>query len=181
MTVLSDRSLKALYPAYHGNTQPASIDLHIGADLLVWPTTERRDPRTDQSDLWRPVLTRDLDGPVWVLRPHLRYLATTREHIRIPDDCAGQIGARSSWGRDGLAVIQGPAGWLDPGYIGRPTLELSVVGSELVLWPGAAICQLIVFRLDRPSERPYGSVGRASKYQGDFAPTPSKSYREAQP
>lgn len=172
MSVQSDRSLAELWPHYRGDIGPASIDLHLGDTLLYWPDWVLRDPRTDQSALWKRA---DLlcigDGSAWRLKPGLRYLATTREHITIPPDMAGQIGARSSWGRDGLAVIQGPAGWIDPGYSGRPTLELSVVGSELVLWPGAAICQLIVFALDRPCARPYDG-----KYQGDQGATPSRAH-----
>lgn len=177
MSVLSDRSLRALYPDSE-HIGPASIDLHIGDSLLVWPDYVLRDPRDDQSLLWKPVPTMlvqdEIDQPVWILKPGLRYLASTHERIEIRPDCAGQIGARSSWGRDGLAVICGPAGFLDAGYVGNPTLELSVVGSDLVLWPGAAICQLILFRLTTPAERPY-----RGKYQSDQAPTPSRLFQEA--
>jgi dCTP deaminase len=122
----------------------------------------------------------DIDGPVWVLKPGMRYQAVTRERLKIRPDLAGEIGARSSWGRDGLAVIQGPAGWLDPGYEGNPTLELSVVGSQLVLWPGARICQLILHELSSSCLKPYGHPGRQSKYQGDRAPTPSRSWKDVQ-
>jgi deoxycytidine triphosphate deaminase len=176
MSVLSDRSLRAMYPDREPG--PASIDLHLGDSLLYWPEWNIRDPRVDQSRHWKAAeLHEDVSGaPYWLLKPGLRYLASTVERIEIRPDCAGQIGARSSWGRDGLAVICGPAGWLDPGYTGNPTLELSVVGSELVLWPGAAVCQLIVFRLTTVCERPY-----QGKYAGDQAPTPSRLFREARP
>jgi dCTP deaminase len=176
MSVLSDRSLRAVYPDFEPG--PASIDLHLGDVLLVWPDWVRRDPREDQTGRWQRVdLEADFDResePYWLIRPGRRYLAATHERIEIRPDCAGQIGARSSWGRDGLAVIQGPAGWLDPGYVGFPTLELAVVGSDLVLWPGAAICQLIIFRLTTTAERPY-----RGKYQSDQAPTPSRLFQEA--
>jgi deoxycytidine triphosphate deaminase len=157
---------------------PASINLHIGSVLWFWPSNVPRDPRCDQSDIWQRVPLTSSNGtdPNWILIPDLRYLAATRERIRIPNDCAGQIGARSSWGRDGLAVICGPAGWCDPGYVGNPTLELSVIGSELVLWPGAAICQLILHRLETECVRPY-----AGKYSGDTEPTPSRLFQEARP
>lgn len=170
MAVLSDRDLAALYPEYRGDVGPASIDLAIGDTLLWWPAWIRRDPRTDQAGKWRPA---PLSQGAWVLKPGVRYLATTAENLRIPDDCAGQLAARSSWGRDGLAVIQGPAGWCDPGYHGRATMELSVVGSDLVLWPGAVICQLILFRLTSPCLRPY-----RGRYQDDHAPTPSRLHLE---
>jgi deoxycytidine triphosphate deaminase len=170
LSVYSDRDLSELYPEYRGAIGPASIDLHLGDTLTYWPAWVRRDPRTDQSTKWKTVT---LSHGVWVLKPGTRYLATTLESIRIPDDCAGQLAARSSWGRDGLAVIQGPAGWCDPGYHGRPTMELSVTGSDLVLWPGASVCQLILFRLTSACLTPY-----RGKYQDDTAPTPSRLHLE---
>lgn len=176
MSVLSDRHLSDLYPHFRGTLGPASIDLAIGDALKVWPQWVRRDPRTDQSDRWLTEtldLEYDAEHPIWILKPGLRYLATTRERLCIPDDAAGQLSARSSWGRDGLAVICGPAGWLDPGYEGRPTLELSVVGSELVIWPGAVILQLIVHQLSSECEQPY-----RGKYLNDQEPTPSRMFRE---
>lgn len=176
MSVLSDHDLRAVWPD-SPHIGPASIDLHIGNVLWFWPRDVRRDPRVDQSDRWQRV---GLEHPgdiavdhYWLLKPETRYLAATRERIRIPNDCAGQISARSSWGRDGLAVICGPAGWCDPGYVGNPTLELSVIGSELVLWPGASICQLILHRLETACE-----VGYRGKYQDDREPTASRLYQE---
>lgn len=171
MNVLSDADLRTIWPD-SPHIGPASIDLHIGSDLWFWPIDVLRDPRTDQSSLWRPA--DQFPDETWILKPGWRYLATVRERIRIPDDCAGQLAARSSWGRDGLSVICGPAGWCDPGYCGNPTLELSVVGSELVLWPGASICQLIVHSLETPCERPY-----RGKYQHNSDPTPSRIWQEA--
>lgn len=170
MSVLSDSALAALFPGYHGAIGPASVDLHLGDTLLWWPDWLRRNPRIDQHAIWKPVT---LTSEVWVLRPGVRYLAATRERIAIPVNLAGQIAARSSWGRDGLSVIQGPAGWIDPGFIGHPTLELSVIGSDLEVWPGAAICQLVLHTLSSACERPY-----SGKYQSDAAPTPSRLWKE---
>lgn len=168
MTVLSDRELLRLWPG--SVPGPASIDLRIGDTLLRWPRYVRRDPHIDQSHVWK---SQPLDGNesdrFWTLEPGFRYLATTQERIHIPDDLAGFISARSSWGRDGLAVICGPAGFIDPGFVGRPTLELSVIGSELVLRPGDAVCQIVLHRLESPAMRPY-----AGKYQSDDQPTPSR-------
>jgi dCTP deaminase len=170
VTVLSDRELSALYPSYEGAIGPASIDLHLGSSLLVWPDYVRRNPRIDQRSVWHEA---EMVGEGWVLKRGIRYLAATRERLVIPVNLAGQIAARSSWGRDGLSVICGPAGWIDPGYQGHPTLELSVIGSDLEIWPGAAICQLVLHTLTSAAEHPY-----AGRYQGDAAPTPSRSYRE---
>lgn len=170
MTVLSDRDLARIWP--ESDPGPASIDLHVGDTLLWWPDWIIRDPHTDQSDTWREAF---MDGPHsgWLLKPGTRYLATTRERVRIPDDLAGFISARSSWGRDGLAVICGPAGFLDPGFIGNVVLELSVIGSSLVVRPGDSVCQLVVHRMTTPALRPY-----AGKYQGQDGVTPSRFHEE---
>lgn len=170
MTILSDRDLIRMYP--DSSPEPASIDLHIGHELSVWPYWLLRDPRKDQSGSWKDMPCEDMDGPVWVLKPGYRYLATTVERLKILPDHAGELTGRSSWGRDGLEIHR-TAGWLDPGYEGNPTLELSVVGSPLVLWPGARICQLILHQLSSPCLTPY-----AGKYQGDSAPTPSRMWKE---
>lgn len=174
MTVLSDIALRDLYPAFHGATGPASIDLHLGDALLYWPDYIIRDPRTDQSDRWKTVSVygTEEDDRVWMLKPGYRYLAATAERLAIPSDHAGQVAARSSWGRDGLAVICGPAGYLDPGFVGHITLELSVIGSDLVIWPGAAVAQLVMHRLDQPCERAY-----EGRYQDQEGPTPSRLHR----
>lgn len=170
--ILSDRDLAKMFPGVP-NIEPASIDLHIGDTLLVWPDYVRRDPRINQMDIWRPVPLEDIDDVlVWVLRPGWRYLACTRERLAIHTDYAGELTGRSSWGRDGLEIHR-TAGWLDPGYRGHPTLELSVVGSELVLWPGARVCQLILHQLSSPCERPY-----TGRYQHDSEPTPSRLWKQ---
>jgi deoxycytidine triphosphate deaminase len=188
MAVLSSTDLRRMYPEspFIG---PASIDLHLGNSLLMWPHWVKRDPRRDQSKRWIEVSTQrvweddelllfgepgnPLNFSAWVLHPGRRYLAATRERIKIRPDVAGEITARSTWGRDGLAVICGPAGWIDPGYEGHPTLELSVVGSELVLWPGASVAQLILHRLETPCDQEY-----AGRYQCDSQPTPARMLTE---
>lgn len=171
MTILSDRSLHAMYPESE-HIQPASIDCHLGDTLTVWPDYVCRDPRYDQSALWKPV---PLTDGIWVIEPGRRYLCTTAETVTVRDDLAGEITGRSSWGRDGLEIHR-TAGWLDPGFHGRPTLELSVVGSALVIWPGARACQIVFHQLDYPCVRPY-----AGKYQFDCMPTPSRMHQEVRP
>lgn len=183
MSVLGDTSLARIWPdsPFIG---PASIDLHLGDELNVWPRWIRRDPRIDQSDKWRAVSLQlawtpesgehdPLEEPAWVLEPNTRYLATTKERIRIPSDCAGQLSARSSWGRDGLAVICGPAGWCDPEFEGYLVLELSVIGSEIVIWPGAGCLQLVVHRLEEAVARGY-----RGKYQQQPGIVPSRTHVE---
>ena len=175
---LADRSL-GVSPIDDDAIQPASIDLTLGDSLKVWSSWVTRDPRIDQSHLWSDVALADSEdaAPVWVLDPGWRYLAVTEQEVRLPADLCGQLSARSSWGRDGLDVIQGPAGWIDPGWRGRLTLELSVSGSSLVIWPGASCLQLVLYQMAAPACRPYGHRDRTSKYLGDWMPTPSR--REA--
>lgn len=171
MSVLSDADLRRAYP--DSRPGPCSIDLHVGDALLSWPPFLLRDPRTDQSHHWQalPTLEHDPGDPTWTLHPGYRYLASTRERIALLPHHAGQVSARSSWGRDGLAVVCGPAGWIDAGFCGYVTLELSVVGSPLALRPGDRIAQLVVFELSSPAERPY-----AGKYQHQEGPTPSRAH-----
>ena len=178
-TRLADRSL-TIDPIDDRAIGPCSIDLTLGGGLLWWPNWVTRDPRIDQSGLWRELTPRrwEPDAPVWILDPGIGYLATTAEEIRLPADLCGQLAARSSWGRQFLSVIQGPAGFLDAGYHGKPTLELSVIGAPLILWPGAPILQLVLYQLAAPACRPYGHRERASKYQGDRVPTASLAHRE---
>lgn len=172
--VLSDRDLKRIYP--NAKPGPASIDLTLGDSLLYWPTWVRRNPRIDQSGIWKPSYLLDIDGdPYWVLQPGIRYLAAISEEVTVPLRFAAQIEARSSWGRDGLSVTCGPAGWIDPGYRGKPTLEIHVVGSELIIWPGADVAQMIVHTLTSACRQGY-----RGKYQGDTAPTPSRLHLDAE-
>lgn len=167
--IASDRTLRSMYPA-NDHIQGASIDVHLGDSLLVWPHWEKRDPRIDQSHLWQSV---ELYNGVWVMHPGRRYLSATDETIRVPSDMAVAVSGRSSWGRDGLEVHR-QAGWLDPGFLGTVTLELSVVGSDLVIWPGARVAQLVFHRLDHEALHGY-----AGKYQNQQAPTPSRSHLDA--
>jgi deoxycytidine triphosphate deaminase len=82
----------------------------------------------------------------------------------------------SSLGRLGL-LTHSTAGFIDPGFTGHITLELSNVANlPITLWPGKKIGQLCLFRLSSPAEHPYGSVGVGSRYQGQRGPTPSRAY-----
>lgn len=185
MTILSDVSIRAAIeagdleidpPPVDAAYQPCSLDLALGDSLLVWPSGVTRDPRFDQRREWEAVeLFRrpDSDLTGWHLLPGRRYLATTREHVALPAHLAGRLEGRSSWARDGLCVHH-TAGWLDAGYRGRPTVELSVVGSWLVIWPGADCLQLVVQHLDQPAARPYGHADLGSRYLADADPTPAR-------
>src|SRR6201993_526480 len=133
------------------------------------------DPPVEQPDLTR-LVEPDGDEP-FVLHPGEFVLASTYEVITLPDDLAGRLEGKSSLGRLGL-LTHSTAGWIDPGFSGHVTLELSNVATlPIKLWPGMKIGQLCILRLTSPAEHPYGSARVGSKYQGQRGPTPSRSYQ----
>ena len=102
---------------------------------------------------------------------------STLERCTLPDDLAGRLEGKSSLGRLGL-LTHSTAGFIDPGFTGHITLELSNVANlPITLWPGMKIGQLCLLRLTSPAENPYGSAKAGSKYQGQRGPTPSRSYQ----
>ena len=104
-------------------------------------------------------------------------LGSTLELCTLPDDLAGRLEGKSSLGRLGL-LTHSTAGFIDPGFSGHITLELSNVANlPITLWPGMKIGQLCLLRLTSPAEHPYGSAKAGSKYQGQRGPTPSRSYQ----
>ena len=112
----------------------------------------------------------------FVLHPGEFVLGATLECCTLPDDLAGRLEGKSSLGRLGL-LTHSTAGFIDPGFSGHITLELSNVANlPITLWPGMKIGQLCLLRLTSPAEHPYGSSAVGSKYQGQRGPTPSRSY-----
>ena len=112
---------------------------------------------------------------VWMFAPAWKSPTTmTLEQVGIPDDLAARLEGKSSLGRLGL-MTHSTAGFLDPGFTGHVTLELSNVANlPITLYPGMRIGQIAVFQLTTAAERPYGSRGVGSKYQGQRGPTPSR-------
>ena len=97
--------------------------------------------------------------------------------VTLPDDIAGRLEGKSSLGRLGL-LTHSTAGWIDPGFSGHVTLELSNVATlPIKLWPGMKIGQLCLFKTSSPSEHPYGSAIYGSRYQDQRGPTPSRSFK----
>ena len=133
------------------------------------------DPAQQQDDLTTLVEPKE-DEP-FVLHPGEFVLGSTLERCALPDDLAGRLEGKSSLGRLGL-LTHSTAGFIDPGFSGHITLELSNVANlPITLWPGMKIGQLCLLRLTSPAEHPYGSAKVGSKYQGQRGPTPSKSYQ----
>ena len=181
--LLSDRDLVseikagdlALEPFEPALMQPSSIDVRLDRFFRVFNNHlyTHIDPAEQQDDLTAQVEV--VDGEAFVLHPGEFVLASTLEVITLGDQLAGRLEGKSSLGRLGL-LTHSTAGFIDPGFSGHVTLELSNVANlPIKLWPGMKIGQLCIFRLSSPAEHPYGSAVYGSRYQGQRGPTPSRS------
>ncbi len=185
--VLSDRTIKeelskgriVIEPLDINCIQPASVDIRLDRKLLVFKTWRHPfyiDVKQDLSDLTEPVQIED-DKP-FLLPPGEFVLASTLESITLPDDIVGRLEGKSSLGRIGL-LIHSTAGYVDPGWQGHLTLELSNVAKlPITLYYGMRIGQLSFIRLSSPAQNLYGAAGLGSKYQGQTEPTPSRYYQD---
>ncbi len=182
--LLSDRDIRAefaagrlgLEPFEDNLVQPSSIDVRLDRMFRVFNNTRYThiDPAQRQDELTS--LVEPAEGEPFVLHPGEFVLGSTLEVCTLPDDLAGRLEGKSSLGRLGL-LTHSTAGFIDPGFSGHITLELSNVANlPITLWPGMKIGQLCLFRLTSPAENPYGSAGAGSKYQGQRGPTPSRAY-----
>jgi dCTP deaminase len=112
----------------------------------------------------------------FILHPGEFVLGSTYEKVTLPDDVAARLEGKSSLGRLGL-LTHSTAGFIDPGFSGHVTLELSNMATlPIMLWPGSKVGQLCFFRLSSPTEHPYGSGAYGNRYQGQRGPTASRSY-----
>jgi dCTP deaminase len=139
--------------------QPSSIDVRLDRYFRVFQNSRYThiDPRQQQDELTS--LIEAVPDEPFVLHPGEFVLGSTFESVGLPDDLAGRLEGKSSLGRLGL-LTHSTAGFIDPGFIGHITLELSNVANlPITLWPGMKIGQLCLFRLSSPAERPYGSDG----------------------
>ena len=181
--LLSDRDIRkelaggrvVLDPLDDGMVQPSSVDVRLDRFFRLFDNHKYAviDPAEDQPELTRLVEV-DGDGP-FVLHPGEFVLGSTFETVTLPDDVAARLEGKSSLGRLGL-LTHSTAGFIDPGFSGHVTLELSNVATlPIKLWPGMKIGQLCFFRLSSPAEHPYGSDRYGSRYQGQRGPTASRS------
>ena len=182
--LLSDRDIRAeitagrvsVEPYEESMIQPSSVDVRLDKFFRVFENHKYSviDPSIEQSELTREVVADD--GEACILHPGEFVLASTYEIITLPDDIAGRLEGKSSLGRLGL-LTHSTAGFIDPGFSGHITLELSNVANLPVkLFPGMKIGQLCLIKLSSPAEHPYGSAIYASRYQGQRGPTPSRSF-----
>jgi dCTP deaminase len=184
--VLSDRDIRAalevgrlvIRPYDPRDLQPSSVDLHIDGSFRVFRNNRYAfiDPRKPQPDLTE-LLTVAEDEP-FILHPGEFVLGQTLEWIELPDDVVARLEGRSSLGRLGL-LIHSTAGYVDPGWKGNLTLELSNVANlPISLHYGMKIGQISFVRMSSAVERPYGSPELGSKYQGQSQPTASAYHRD---
>ena len=182
--LLSDRDIRAeiaanrvgVEPFEEAMIQPSSVDVRLDKFFRVFENHKYSviDPSTEQAELTREVIAEG-DEP-FILHPGEFVLASTYEVITLPDDIAGRLEGKSSLGRLGL-LTHSTAGFIDPGFSGHITLELSNVANLPVkLFPGMKIGQLCLIKLSSPAEHPYGSAIYSSRYQGQRGPTPSRSF-----
>jgi dCTP deaminase len=182
---MSDRDIRAsieagqigLEPLEMGLLQPSSIDVRLDRFFRLFDNHKYAfiDPAEQQDELTR-LIEVDPAEP-FVLHPGEFVLGSTYEFVTLPDDVAARLEGKSSLGRLGL-LTHSTAGFVDPGFKGHVTLELSNVATlPIKLWPGMKIGQLCFFKLTSPSEHPYGSEKYSSRYQGQRGPTASRSYK----
>ncbi len=186
MSVLSDRDIRGalqagrirIDPYEPSCLQPSSVDLHLDREFRVFRNNRYPyiDVRAPQPDLTELVSVAD-DEP-FILHPGEFVLGQTSEWVELPDDLVARLEGKSSLGRLGL-LIHSTAGYVDPGWKGNLTLELSNVANlPIALYTGMKIGQISFFRMSSPVERPYGSKELGSKYQGQSPPTASEFYRD---
>ncbi|MCT2088669.1 MULTISPECIES: dCTP deaminase [Micrococcus] len=182
--LLSDRDIRAeldsgrvqLDPLDRSMVQPASVDVRLDRYFRLFDNHRYAhiDPAEPQEELTRLVEVAP-DEP-FILHPGEFVLGATYEQVTLPEDIAARLEGKSSLGRLGL-LTHSTAGFIDPGFSGHVTLELSNMATlPIKLWPGSKIGQLCFFRLTSPAEHSYGSGPYSNRYQGQRGPTASRSH-----
>jgi dCTP deaminase len=182
--VLSDKTIRAeidagrivIDPYDESLVQPSSVDVRVDNRFRVfqnsrYPYIDVRQPMEDLTELV------EVEGEEpFILHPGEFVLGQTLERVTLPNDLVARLEGKSSLGRLGL-LIHSTAGFVDSGFSGNLTLELSNVANlPITIYQGMPIGQMSFMRMDAPVERPYGSEETGSKYQGQAEPTPSRFY-----
>ena len=184
--IFSDRTIKqciaeeriVITPWDETYVQPSSVDLRVDRFFRVFENHKYSaiDPRVRQEDLTSIVEV--ADGESFVLHPGEFVLGSTLERVRLTDDIVARLEGKSSLGRLGL-LIHSTAGFVDPGFDGYLTLELSNVANlPIAIYPEMKIGQISFYQMSTPADHPYGSSESGSKYQGQRGPTPSRIHKE---
>ena len=186
MAILSDKDIKRLLDEghisidplddYEKQIQPSSVDLRIGDEFKVFRVirTPYIDPKDDEEVASYMESFKVPDGEAFIIHPNEFALATTKECVKLPDDIVARVEGRSSMGRLGV-TMHVTAGYIDPGFEGKITLEISNIGAmPVALYPGQRVCQVVFETMTSPSEIPYGHPSRNSKYMGQERPESSR-------
>ncbi|MCP4963642.1 MAG: dCTP deaminase [bacterium] len=184
--IFSDRTIKeavaagriVIDPFDIDMVQPSSIDLRCASVFRVFENHKYPviDPKAPQEDLTTEISATE-DQP-FILHPGEFVLGSTAEVVGLADDIVARLEGKSSLGRIGL-LIHSTAGFIDPGFQGQVTLELSNVANlPIAIYPRMKIGQVSFYQLSTPAEHPYGSPGAGSKYQGQSGPTPSRVHHD---
>jgi dCTP deaminase len=182
--VLSDRTIQRLLaegrieiePYDEALLQPSSVDVRVDRFFRVFRNSRYPfiDVKQEQEDLTELV---EIDGEPFILHPGEFVLGSTLERIKLPDDLVARLEGKSSLGRLGL-LIHSTAGFIDPGWNGHVTLELSNVANlPITIYHGMKIGQISFMQLSESADNPYGSGDLGSKYQGQMGPTPSRYWQ----
>lgn len=183
--IFSDRSIRAaiesgsiqIDPFDQSFVQPSSVDLRVGDGFRIFVNHKYSeiDPRSPQEDLTQ--LVEVGDGP-FMLHPGEFVLGSTLERVKLGDDVVARLEGKSSLGRLGL-LIHSTAGFVDPGFAGHITLELSNVATlPIAIYPGMKIGQISFYQMTTAADLPYGSPELGSKYQDQSGPTASRSHQD---
>jgi dCTP deaminase len=186
--IFSDRSIRdavemgsiQIDPYDPSFVQPSSVDLRVGNAFRVFVNHRYSeiDPRSPQQDLTQLVEVGE-DEP-FMLHPGEFVLGSTLERVKLGEDIVARLEGKSSLGRLGL-LIHSTAGFIDPGFEGHITLELSNVATlPIAIYPAMKIGQISFYQMTTAADRPYGSVELGSKYQGQSGPTASRSHQDFQ-
>ena len=183
--ILSDRSIREeielgrieIDPFDDRCVQPSSVDLHVDRTFRTfhnarYPFIDVKEPQEELTEL-----VEIADDQPFILHPGEFVLGSTLERIALPDDLVARLEGKSSLGRLGL-LIHSTAGFIDPGWDGHVTLELSNVANlPITIYRGMKIGQISFMQLSEPADKPYGSGELGSKYQGQKGPTPSRYWQ----
>ena len=185
MAILSDKTIKeylkegkiGIEPLLdEKQIQPSSVDMRLGDEFKVFKVIRKPyiDPKDEEDIASYMESTTVKEGDAFIIHPNEFALATTLEYVKIPDDLVARVEGRSSMGRLGV-TMHVTAGFIDPGFEGKITLEISNIGAmPVALYPGQRVCQIVFETMTTPSEIPYGHPSRKSKYMGQTRPESSR-------
>ena len=185
MAILSDKTIKeyleegkiVIDPLKdEQQIQPSSVDMRLGDEFKVFKVIRKPyiDPK-DEEDIAEYMESSTVpEGEAFIIHPNEFALATTQEYVKVPDDLVARVEGRSSMGRLGV-TMHVTAGYVDPGFEGRITLEISNIGAmPVALYPGQRVCHLVFETMTTPAELPYGHPKRNSKYMKQLKPESSR-------